>query len=908
MPSRQDNLDLGHVLTAQKTHDIVHNAPLGIFTSTPEGRFIYVNPAMARMYGYDSPDEMVESITDIAAQLYVDPFERDTLNRLMEAQEEVVNHECQLLRRDGSVFWASENLRAVKDQEGRIVAYQGFFTDMTERKRIQKELEDNKELLELITQNMFDMVSLTDLKGNFEFVGRSHQLLGYDPEFLLGKNVLDFVHQEDLPWITQEFTEFLLSIDDGRKVEYRYRRKDGSYVWIETIGRFIKDQDSNPVKIVFNTRDITDRKRDEEALRQSENYYRAIFETSGTAMFIIEEDTTIGHVNSNFEIQSGYSREDIEGKKSWVEFAHPDDVPWMKEKHELRRQDPDAASRQYEFRFINRYGEESNVVLAVDMIPGTRQSIASAIDITERKRTEEVLRKRESFINLTLDNLPVGVAINSVEPEVHFTYMNENFVKFYRTTRKDLAVRDFWEAVYQEPDFREKIKQRVLEDCASGDPSRMYWKDVPVFRPGQEPFYITAQNIPLHDHDLMVSTVWDVTDRKLAEDALRSAKEQAEAASRVKSQFLANMSHEIRTPLNGIMGMHQLLQTTDLDDEQKDYLQMAHKASRRLTRLLSDILDLSRIESGKMELQEEEIVPEEVKQSVEDIFRHTCQENQNALHVAFDDHLPGKLLGDSTRLTQILFNLVGNALKYTQNGHVSLQISCLPGTTQGTCRMLLVVEDNGPGIPDDKIDQVFETFTQVSDSDSPYARQYEGAGLGLPLVKRLVDLMGGNLSVTSRPEAGTSVYVSLPFKVSEPVPQESSTVREEDLQQDQRPKKILFVDDDVATQLQARRVLEKQGLEVLVVENGEQALEHLARERFDCVLMDVQMPVLDGIAAAKRIRASKTMNKDVPIIALTAFAMSGDREKFLAAGMDDYIAKPVDHKELMLVLKRNLSV
>jgi CheY-like chemotaxis protein len=308
-----------------------------------------------------------------------------------------------------------------------------------------------------------------------------------------------------------------------------------------------------------------------------------------------------------------------------------------------------------------------------------------------------------------------------------------------------------------------------------------------------------------------------------------------------------------------------------------------------------------------MELREEEIILEEVKQSVEDIFRHTCHENSNALHITLYDDVPGKLIGDSIRLTQILFNLVGNAVKYTQNGNVSLQVSCLPGPRQEMCRMLFVVEDNGPGIPDDKVNKIFETFTQAGNNPSPYTRQHEGAGLGLPLVKRLVELMRGNLAIESQEGVGTSVYVSLPFHM----PFVSESHAEDDgaemLYGFSRDLTILVVEDDRMTQFYLRKILEKLGVRVEIAENGQEALEILNQNRFDCILMDVQMPVLDGVEATKTIRTMDGDVKETPIIAMTAYAMSGDREKFLASGMDDYIAKPIDQEGLVKTLQRNLK-
>jgi signal transduction histidine kinase len=413
-----------------------------------------------------------------------------------------------------------------------------------------------------------------------------------------------------------------------------------------------------------------------------------------------------------------------------------------------------------------------------------------------------------------------------------------------------------------------------------------------------------TQELELRQRELLESN------KELAnsKQRLEAAKEQAESANRAKSEFLANMSHEIRTPLNGIQGMLQLLQSTALNEKQNEYVQMAYKASHRLNRLLTDILDLSKVETNKIEIHEELFKPVEVMQSIEEIFSHLAHENENWLHINLDSQLPDKLIGDSTRLTQILFNLVGNALKYTHKGQVNVNAYALKNSQPGQCRVLFTIADTGKGIAEDKLDLVLESFTQGIDSDSPYERQFEGAGLGLALVKRLVELLKGNACILSREGKGTTVYVSIPFNLPQEMKREveagSGQFRPESVLSGYR---VLLAEDDMISQFAIMSILGKLGCLVEVVENGEQVLAALEKDDYDCILMDVRMPVLDGVEATKKIRQSKSGYKDVPIIALTAHAMLGDRQKFLDAGMDEYIAKPVDNEELKEVLKRSVA-
>jgi signal transduction histidine kinase len=411
-----------------------------------------------------------------------------------------------------------------------------------------------------------------------------------------------------------------------------------------------------------------------------------------------------------------------------------------------------------------------------------------------------------------------------------------------------------------------------------------------------------------HEQEVLAATLRDMAAViEERERQLLASQQLAEQASKAKNQFLANMSHEIRTPMNGVMGMVDLVLGTQLNAEQRECLQLARTSADSLLRLINDLLDFSSIEAGHMTFDERPFAPQETIDRLISLFAPAATQKGISLASFVDPGMPTHLMGDIGRIEQVLVNLLGNALKFTNQGTISVRVAAHPAADGAKVLVRFSVTDTGIGVASADIERIFKGFTQLDDS---YTRKYQGAGLGLTISRQIVEKMGGSMEVTSRPGAGSTFSFIMPLTVIDPLPRQASEQQGIVLRTQPEAasqKRVLLAEDNLVSRRLVEKLLGKKGWNVISAADGLEVLRHCEEADFNLILMDVQMPNMDGLQATMAIRKKeKPAGRRTPIIALTAHAMAEDRERCLLAGMDDYLVKPLRADDLYRTCDRYL--
>src|SRR5262245_50477428 len=829
--------------------------------------------------------------------------------------------ECRVRHKDSSYRWMLARGVAVRDAGGKPIRFVGSAIDITDLKRAEEALRESEERFRGTFENAAVGIAHTHPTGRLLRVNEKFcAIVGYPRAELLRKTFQDITHPDDLAASVASLAALLRGESPALDHEKRYRRRDGSPVWVELFTSLQRDATGKPAYAIAVIQDISERRKLEEALRQAHrDLERKVEERTAAlgkqanllnlthdAILVRDRDSAVKYWNRGAEELYGWTAEEATGKASHQLLRTVFPAPIEQIEREL------VSAGRWVGELVHTKKDGSQVVVASRWSlqrdeHGTPVAILEINnDITERKRAEEALRESEAKLEGAQRIAHVGYWDRDLETDL-VTWSDETY-RIYGVPPEErvLTLDRIRERIH--PDDR----QRMVELAAEAIQGRgRYDVEYRVVRPNGEVRIIHSRGDVTRDKEdrprRMFGTVQDITERR--------AREAAEAANRAKDEFLANVSHEIRTPMNAILGMTELTLDTQLTEDQRQCLRTVKSAADNLLGIINDLLDFSKIEAGKLEL---DLADFSLRGAVGDTLRALAlRAHKKGLELIYQvqPYVPDALVGDAGRLRQVLLNLVGNALKFTEQGEVVVQVSlaspvalapgdALPALTQpGSLEIRFTVRDTGIGIPPDKQASIFRAFEQ---EDSSTTRKYGGTGLGLTIASRLVALMGGTITVDSAPGRGSIFAFTARFG-RRPHQTESAAPRPPVLAHNPR---VLIVDDNATNRHILEEWLRGWQMEPAAVGDGVAALGALwdavsAGRPYALVLLDARMPDTDGLALAAKIRKRAELSA-TGIILLTSGDRPGDLARSREQGVDAHLLKPVQQDELLETIYRVL--
>jgi PAS domain S-box-containing protein len=842
------------------------------------------------------------------------------LGRALKSAERI-EHRCRMMRLDGSARFIDVHLQVSRDKLGKPTRMLGMMRDVTSEieaaRQLASTMSHERQLLERLSVAIqaagLACWEFSYLDERFTWVDTLPD--GVDPRSCdleqVNRNLAGSAIPEDAEAIRLDTVKALAAGAQTLSSRMRRRAPDGRILHFQIYQRFFRDENGRPVRALGATRDVTDEVYAAELLRVQKDELQLAQRRLERASFSVQE----GHweidlvarkhwASSNYYALLGYAPDErhLETIESVQAIVHPDDrVHSMRaayahmfgnEPHdvELRILCKDGEYRWFRLRG-NAERDESGVALRVS---GTIH------EIERQKAAEDALREAQARFERAIDGTQDGLW--EVDMKLGKMWLSPRLHELLGYRVGELHDRHDVLREFVHPDDVAHSDEAVRRQVEHGEAIEF---EVRMLTKTGQYRWFRFRGSPSSDAAMAVTRVsgsmQDVTEARNAQDALVRASEEAKSANQAKSAFLANMSHEIRTPMNGIIGMTTLLLDTPLEDSQRELADTIRASSESLLTVINDILDFSKIEAGKLDIESIEM---DVRAVVDDTATSVeFQARSKGLKLVVDVHpgVPQRAMGDPQRIRQCLINLLGNAIKFTHAGEVAASVT-VADSRDGCTLVRFEVRDTGIGIAPDSVKSLFQPFVQA---DSSTTRHFGGTGLGLSIVRGLVEMMGGQVGAHSQPGQGSAFWFVLPMTGASATASPAQRP-EEDVPWSSRrfSGKVLLVEDNAVNQKVAQRFLERFGCEVVLAENGEEGCRAWERDTFQLVFMDIQMPVMDGYSATRRIREQECVGRHTPIVALTANAMTGQLERCLAAGMDGLLTKPIAVDRLREVLER----